>query len=61
MDNIEERGFLVGITGRSNRVFSRRMWEQKEVTASLQDGLRELITLLACVCAGVSAFPPSLP
>jgi hypothetical protein len=60
MDNIEERGFLVGITGRSNRVLSRRMWEQKEVTASLQDGLRELTTLLTCVCTGALAFPPSL-
>jgi hypothetical protein len=30
------------------------------VTASLQDDLREWVTLLACVCAGVSAFPPSL-
>jgi hypothetical protein len=58
--NMDEKGFLIGITGRSKRVFSRQMWEKKEVRAALQDGSREWITLLACVCADGSALPPSL-
>ena len=58
--NMDEKGFLIGVIGRSKRVFSRRMWEKKEVRASLQDGSREWITLLACVCADGSALPPSL-
>lgn len=58
--NMDEKGFLTGIIGRSKRVFSRRMWEKKEVRASLQDGSREWITLLACVCADGSALLPSL-
>ena len=58
--NIDEKGFLAGITGRSKRVFNRRMWERKEVTAGLQDGSREWVTLLACICADGSALPPSL-
>jgi hypothetical protein len=58
--NIDEKGFLIGIIGRSKRIFSRRMWEKKEVTASLQDGNRAWITLLACICADGSALPPSL-
>lgn len=57
---MDEKGFLIGIISRSKRVFSRRMWENKEVKASLQDGSREWITLLACVCADGSALPPSL-
>jgi hypothetical protein len=57
---MDEKGFLIGVIGRSKRVFSRRMWENKEVTASPQDGSREWITLLACVCADRSALPPSL-
>jgi hypothetical protein len=36
------------------------MWERKEVRAALQDNSRELVTLLACVCADRSALPPSL-
>ena len=55
--NIDKKGFLVSITGRSKRVFSRRMWEKKEVTAALQDGSREWITLIACVGADGEALP----
>ena len=58
--NMDEKGFLIGITGRSKRVFSRRMWEKKEVRAAIQDGSREWITLLACVCADGSTLPPGL-
>jgi len=58
--NMDEKGFLIGVIGRSKRVFSRRMWEKKEVRAAFQDGSREWITLLACVCADGSALPPGL-
>jgi hypothetical protein len=58
--NMDEKGFLMGITGRSKRVFSRQFWEQKRVSAALQDGSREWITVLACVCADGQALPPAL-
>lgn len=58
--NMDEKGLLIGVTSRSKRVFSRRMWDKKEVRASIQDGSREWITLLACVCADGSALPPGL-
>ena len=58
--NMDEKGFLIGVIGRSKRVFSREMWERKEVRAALQDGSREWITLLACVCADGSALPPGI-
>ena len=57
---MDEKGFLIRIIGRSKRIFSRRMWEKKEVTASLQDGSRAWITVLACICADGSALPPGL-
>jgi hypothetical protein len=49
--NMDEKGFMIGVITRSKRVFSRRQWERKEVTAALQDGSREWVTLLATVCA----------
>jgi hypothetical protein len=58
--NMDEKGFMIGVTGRSKRVFTRRQWEKKAVRASLQDGSREWITLLATVCADRSALPPGL-
>ena len=58
--NMDEKGFLAGVIGRSKRVFSRRMWEKKEVTTAIQDGSREWISIIACICADGSALPPSL-
>jgi hypothetical protein len=58
--NMDEKGFLIGILGRSKRLFSRGMWERKEVTAALQDGEREFVTCLATICADGSALPPGL-
>jgi transposase-like protein len=58
--NMDEKGFLIGLTGRSKRIFSRRQWEKKEVRASLQDGSCEFLTLLACCCANGSLLPPAL-
>ena len=33
--NTDKKGFLIGVTLRTKHVFSRRMWEKKEVKASL--------------------------
>ena len=39
--NVDEKGFLIGVIDRSERVFSRRQWEKKEVKAVAQDGSSE--------------------
>jgi hypothetical protein len=39
--NMDEKGFLIGIIGRSKRIFSKAMWDRKEVREVLQDGSRE--------------------
>jgi hypothetical protein len=36
--NMDEKGFMIGVIGRSKRVFSRRQWEKKEVKAARHDG-----------------------
>jgi hypothetical protein len=58
--NMDEKGFFVGITTRSKRVFSKAIWQAKLRTAAIQDGNREWITLLACVCGDGEALPPAL-
>jgi hypothetical protein len=58
--NMDEKGFLIGITSWSKRVFSKQFWERKEVTAALQDGSREWIAILACICADGTAMKPSI-
>jgi hypothetical protein len=58
--NMNKKGFMIGVTTHSKRIFSRRLWERKEVRPALQDGSREWITLLATVCADGTALPPAI-
>jgi hypothetical protein len=58
--NMDEKGFLISITSRQKRVFSKQLWEQNRVTAGLQDGSREWITILATVCADGSSLDPAI-
>jgi hypothetical protein len=58
--NMDEKGFMIGVTGRSKRVFSRLQWEQKKVRAALQDGSREWVTVMATIGADGSVLPPAL-
>ena len=39
--NMDEKGFLLGILGRSKRIFSKRQYERGGVVSSLQAGSRE--------------------
>jgi hypothetical protein len=58
--NMNEKGFMLGTTGCSKRVFSKRLWQQKRTRYALQDGSREWITVLGCCCADGSALDPVL-
>jgi hypothetical protein len=58
--NVDGKGFLIGVIARSKRIFSKAMWDRREVRAALQDGNREWITLLARVCGDGSVLPPAL-
>jgi transcriptional regulator with XRE-family HTH domain len=58
--NMDEKGFLIRVTGRIKRVFTRRQWDKKEVRASLQDGSRKFLTVLVSMCADGSRLPAGL-
>lgn len=57
---MDEKGFAIGTGGRSKRIFDKQLYEKKEVTTGVQDGSREWITILACICADGTALPPSI-
>ena len=60
MYNIDEKGFMLRVTSRSKRVFTRELWEQGKLQSNLQDSSREWITLLATICADGTALDPLL-
>tara|TARA_R110002003_G_scaffold410_1_gene19556 strand:+ start:3648 stop:5516 length:1869 start_codon:yes stop_codon:yes gene_type:complete len=58
--NMDEKGFLIGISSKVKRVFSRSAFEQGKLKHIVQDGNREWITTIACICADGSALTPTL-
>lgn len=58
--NIDKKGFFFGAVTRSKRVFSKRLYEEEKFGPTIQDGDREWITLLVCICTDGSALDPRL-
>jgi hypothetical protein len=60
MYNIGEKGFMLGVVGRSRRIFSRTLYKEGKRRSTIQDGSQEWIMLLACICADGSSLEPAL-
>ncbi|EED15568.1 pogo transposable element, putative [Talaromyces stipitatus ATCC 10500] len=58
--NMDEKGFMLGIMTKEKRIFSRRKYKKGGHKQFLQDGNREWITTIACICANGRAISPSL-
>ena len=58
--NMDEKGFLIGICGSKRRIAPRKMLANKKLLGACQDGSREFITLVACICADGTALSPTL-
>jgi hypothetical protein len=58
--NMDEKGFMIGVEGRSKRVFSKEVWVKGGCRAALQDGNREWITVLPTVCADGTSLPTGI-
>ncbi|KAI7973275.1 hypothetical protein EIK77_004552 [Talaromyces pinophilus] len=58
--NMDEKGFMIGINTKEKRIFSRRKYELGGHKHFLQDGNREWITTIACICANGKALSPAL-
>jgi hypothetical protein len=58
--NMDEKGFMLGVVGRSKKIFSRTLYKEGKRRSTIQDGSREWITLLACICTDGSYLEPAL-
>ncbi|EED12682.1 pogo transposable element, putative [Talaromyces stipitatus ATCC 10500] len=55
-----DKGFMLGVSTKRKRIFTRRKYEQGGYKQHLQDGNREWITTIGCICANGTALAPSL-
>ncbi|KAF1978838.1 hypothetical protein BU23DRAFT_563725 [Bimuria novae-zelandiae CBS 107.79] len=58
--NMDEKGFMIGMLSRCKRVFNRPLWESRTVRQAIQDGSRDWVSLIACICADGSCVDPAL-
>jgi hypothetical protein len=58
--NMDKKGFAVRLTSKTKLVFSKVLYEEKKKTAGMQDGSREWITNLGCICADRSKIDPAV-
>lgn len=58
--NFDEKGFLLGLCHTLKRIVALDRLQRKKILGASQDGSREFISLLACICADGTALPPGL-
>jgi hypothetical protein len=58
--NMDEKGFAIGVLGKTKHIFCRRQYEMKEVRQACKDGNSEWISLLAEICADGTSLPPGI-
>lgn len=58
--NMDEKGFLMGRTHKAKRVFNKDLKASCKLLGAGQDGSREWITVVGCICADGTALPPLL-
>jgi hypothetical protein len=57
---MDEKGFLIGVIQERKRVFNRLLAEQGKLLGACQDGNREWVTLIGCICADGTYVAPSI-
>jgi hypothetical protein len=58
--NWDEKGFMIGRSSVGRRIMTKEAYKQGRIRHFQQDGSREFISLLACICADGTALPPAL-
>jgi hypothetical protein len=57
---MDEKGFAIGVIGRSKRIFDKLLFGQRQFKQLLYDGNCEWVTLLATICGDGSYLPLSI-
>jgi hypothetical protein len=58
--NWDEKGFLLGLAQTVKRIMTLYAYKTGRIMGASQDGSREFLSLLACICADGTKLPPAL-
>ena len=54
---MNEKGFIIGVIGRSKRIFDKALYERRQNKQSTHDGNREWVSVLAKIRADRLTLP----
>ena len=57
---MDEKSFIIGICHAKKCIISKKIFANKKLLSVVQDNSCEFVTLLACICADNTTFPPML-
>jgi hypothetical protein len=57
--NMDEKGFLIGKLSKMKRIFTQHTWEERGIKQMIEDGNREWVTVIGCICADGTWHPPT--
>jgi hypothetical protein len=58
--NWDEKGFIIGLAHAVKCIMTLAELKSSRINSARQDGSREFISLLACICADGTSIPPAL-
>ena len=56
--NMDEKGFMIGVIGKSKRVFDKVLYKERRYQQAAHGGSREWVTVIGAICADGSHLPP---
>jgi hypothetical protein len=58
--NMDEKGFMIGVIGKTKRVFDKALHKERRYKQASHDGNREWVTVIGAICADGSHLPPAV-
>ena len=58
--NMDEKGFMIGVLGKTKRVFDKVLHKQRRFKQASHDGNRDWVTAIGAICADGTTLPPAV-
>lgn len=58
--NMDKKGFIIGVIGKTKRVFDKVLYKKRQFKQASQDGSWDWITVIGAICADGTTLPPAV-
>jgi hypothetical protein len=58
--NMDKKGFMIGVIGKTKRVFDKVLYKERRYKQASHDANREWVTVIVYICADGTPLPPAV-